>query len=708
MPDVSIAISVRDNFSDAITTMRNANQSFNKDLTGTMDKLNELNKTKYQLKVDTDKAKDALKEAEQQYQRTGDAADKMARDMAASNYDSAKRNLNLVSQNARQAEKDIVSMTGAIEKSDNRASRVGTKETGTSGVSKIMHGLAGAGMTKMMGDSLSGVADAYISSAFNDKSENMVGGVLGGITSGAALGTMADPGIGTVVGAAVGGVTGAINGAVKNFQKEDDAFKAVAQDSYNTVKQEESDSLTSGISLATTKEGDLRSFSSLLGGNTKKAGEFRSALVDVSRDGSLSLDTITGLSKEMLGLGNSTEDAKKKINDLDETATALNWSDSTATSISAVMEQIQESGTASSKMLKTLEKNGIQAHDILAKAFKIKKGDIDKDLGKMDASSVVNALYNGMGSKFAGSMKSFQSSYDGLLKKANSLESAMNTAMGEGHNEAAKQGLQDEINTLGGKTGSALKEAYNSLGKFKANLENTQKQLMDNALTSVVTGKVTGTFDDTSPENDAKIRGRLKQIADDYQKQKALADKGNMEAEKKQAEDVEEAKVIAANAYKGSKGYQLELQEDLSLAGKIRDDTSLSKLYYDTGLKMGEEFSKGLASTVNAAIKQAADPAWSAEHTFGGGSIRALDPNARPIPGSERAIGLNRVPFNNYPAILHEDERVLTGVEARSQKSSGGVSVQITGPVTVRKESDIDEIASALFSKLQKARAVTP
>ncbi len=706
MPDVSIAISVRDNFSDAITTMRNANQSFNKDLTGTMDKLNELNKTKYQLKVDTDKAKDALKEAEKQYQRTGDAADKMSRDMAASNYDSAKRNLNLVSQNARQAEKDIVSMTGAIEKSDNRADRAGAKETGTSGVSKIMHGLAGAGMTKMMGDSLSGVADAYISSAFNDKTENMVGGVLGGITSGAALGTMADPGIGTVVGAAVGGVTGAINGAVKNFQKEDDAFKSVVQGSYDSVKQEESDSLTNGISLATTKEGDLRSFSSLLGGNAKKAGEFRSALVDVGRDGSLSLDTITGLSKEMLGLGNSTEGAKKKINDLDEAATALNWSDSTVSSISAVMEQIQESGTASSKMLKTLEKNGIQAHDILAKAFKIKKGDVDKDLGKMDASSVVNALYNGMGSKFAGSMKSFQSSYDGLLKKANSLESAMNTAMGEGHNEAAKQGLQDEINTLGGKTGSALKEAYSSLGKFKANLENTQKKLMDNALISVTSGKVTGTFDESSPENDAKIRGRLKQVADDYQKQKALADKGNMEAEKKQAEDVEEAKVIAANAYKGSKGYQLELQEDLSLAGKIRDDSSLSTAYYDTGKRMGEEFSKGLASTANAGIKQATDPAWSANYSFGGGSIRAVNPNNRPI-GSGSAVGLNRVPYNNYPAILHEDERVLTGAEARSQKSSAGVSVQITGPVTVRKESDIDAIASELYRRMQKARAIT-
>jgi predicted nucleic acid-binding Zn-ribbon protein len=55
--DVSIAITAKDNFSTAITTMRNANQAFNKDLTGLQTKLDALNKTKITLKVDVDKAK---------------------------------------------------------------------------------------------------------------------------------------------------------------------------------------------------------------------------------------------------------------------------------------------------------------------------------------------------------------------------------------------------------------------------------------------------------------------------------------------------------------------------------------------------------------------------------------------------------------------------------------------------------------------------
>ena len=49
--EISLAIMAHENFSDAVTTMRNANQAFNKDLTGTMQKLDAFNKNKITLKV---------------------------------------------------------------------------------------------------------------------------------------------------------------------------------------------------------------------------------------------------------------------------------------------------------------------------------------------------------------------------------------------------------------------------------------------------------------------------------------------------------------------------------------------------------------------------------------------------------------------------------------------------------------------------------
>lgn len=61
--DVSITISARDNFSPALTTMKNANNSFKKDVTELQSKLNLLNKNKITLKVDAEKSNTSLKEA---------------------------------------------------------------------------------------------------------------------------------------------------------------------------------------------------------------------------------------------------------------------------------------------------------------------------------------------------------------------------------------------------------------------------------------------------------------------------------------------------------------------------------------------------------------------------------------------------------------------------------------------------------------------
>ena len=536
MPNVSIEISARDNFSDAITTMRNANNGFNKDLTGTMEKLDGLNKTKYQLKVDTDKAKGALKEAEKQFQRTGDAADKMARDTAAANFDNAKRNLNLVSQSARQAEKDILSMTGAVEKSDNRASTVKTKETGASG---LFSRLAGAGLTKMVGDSLTGVAQTYISSAFNNETGTAVSSVLGGITSGAAIGSVI-PGVGTAIGAVAGAATGAVTAATKTFADKDGAFKSVVQNEYNTIKSAEASSLQSGNSTASEREGDLRAFTSLLDGNTKKAGQFQSALIEIGRTPPFSYGTVAQLSKEMLGLGDSTDTATKKINDLAEVASAENWSQGTVESVNEILNQTLASGQVSSRVLKTLDRYGLHAEEAISQAFHIKESDVSKKINKLNPTSVVNAIYNYMGKKFAGASKTMASTYEGLKGIASSYEDDLNAKMGEGHNEEAKKGYQSEIKTMSGKVGKSLQEAYSMEGKFKAQLENSQKELLDNAYTSVTTGKVTGKF-----SSDHKTE--LKKLADDYKQSMAKASKGDQEAEEKAARDIEKAKIIAQN-----------------------------------------------------------------------------------------------------------------------------------------------------------------
>ena len=71
--------------------------------------------------------------------------------------------------------------------------------------------------------------------------------------------------------------------------------------------------------------------------------------------------------------------------------------------------------------------------------------------------------------------------------------------------------------------------------------------------------------------------------------------------------------------------------------------------------------------------------------------------------GANHADGLTYVPYNGYPARLHEGERVLTASENRSYGQGTSVSVTVNG-LTVREDADVDRISEALAQKISEAR----
>ena len=77
--------------------------------------------------------------------------------------------------------------------------------------------------------------------------------------------------------------------------------------------------------------------------------------------------------------------------------------------------------------------------------------------------------------------------------------------------------------------------------------------------------------------------------------------------------------------------------------------------------------------------------------------------------GSPSAVGLDRVPYDNYPALLHEGERVLTAQQAREadRGSGGGESINITVNVDGSGgdgEELADQIADIIVQRLELAR----
>lgn len=168
-----------------------------------------------------------------------------------------------------------------------------------------------------------------------------------------------------------------------------------------------------------------------------------------------------------------------------------------------------------------------------------------------------------------------------------------------------------------------------------------------------------------------------------------------------------EAKVKAQNEYNVSEGAQLLKQSEMSLIKEVRADTTVKEEYWDAGYELGQEFSKGLAdgAITNYSRKFASEGLNILQFNNGTSALpegAVYDPDRgsyyhMATPGY--AYGLDRVPYDNFPAILHEGERVLTASQARTaDRSGGGVAVHI-GQITFGASISDPEQAAEIFAR---------
>lgn len=652
--DISIAISAKDNFSQAITTMRNANQSFNKDLTGLQSKLDALNKNKISLKVETDKAKTALKEAEKQFAATGDAADKMNMELANANYETARRNLDLVSKNARQAEKDILGLTGAVSKAENKAGN---------GRNNLLSGLAAAGALKILGDTAANITAGVVGSAFGGTGSTMLSNILSGAASGAAVGSII-PGIGTMAGAAAGAGLGIVNGAVGIYTAKDDAFKGVVQGDYDAAKQGQSDTLNTGSTIAGNREQKQISFATLLGGDIA-AKDYLAQMTDFAGTTPFGYDQLATISKTMLAYGYKVDELLPELTKIGDTGSALSMTSEDMNFVTTGLGRMRTTGKTTLEYLNPLLERGIPVWDYLAKASGKTKAEVQEMVSKglVPGAEAAKAISDYMGKDFAGNMEKQSQTYQGLISSLEDAQDTMDAAMGEGYNEERKKGIQAQIDYFEGEGGQKMKEANRMIGEWKASLDNAHDAAIRDAMDSMMT-------------------------SEEYKKAAAEGDRVKMGAL------LAEAQIKGENEYKASEGYQLQLQADLELAKSIRQDTALKDEYWNAGYVMGQEFSKGRMA--------------------GAGDISAMGPEngvrtggrgGRQIHGyGKYAYGLDYVPYDNFPALLHQGEKVLTAGEARS---NSGAQVMVTGnSFAVREEADIEKIAREIVNQFKLATMI--
>lgn len=648
---VDIVISAKDNYSDAVTKMVEIQRSFTSGLDGLKKKLNTINNSKVTLKTDLTKAKGELDAAKKAMKALGDEQSTLNYIAAQSNYDQIADNLKLVEEQAKDTRKSIKDLTGELSKAE---SRTGGSGSGSGGDGTLA-ALSKAGLTNMLGGSVANLGGALVSSALGSEAGSIVTGVASGAATGAAMGAIAGP-VGMAVGGLVGAISGTIDAATDTFKARDEAFKSVVSEKYNQYQQEFATSLSSGSAIAGARETSLQSFTTLFGSKDTAEG-FLDELKNMANVTPFLYDDLTGMAKILKTYGYEVEDILPTIQQIGDAGAALGMGTDDMINIATYLGRMKSTGKTTMEYLNPIMERGIPVFDYLAESLQVSAEELPDMISKglVSGAEAAEIIATKMGKDFINSMEAQAQTFEGMSSTLQGMEEEMDAALGEGYNEERKKGIEEQIAWYQGEGGKALQEANRLIGVWEASLENEKERLMRESLEATM----------KSAEFEAATE----------------AEKGAM---------LQAAKAQAEADYLASEGYNVQLEAQMQLVNDIQE--TMKPVYNKAGYEIMQEMTKGMASVLTEAE--------IAEIKTNAGNLNASFARAF---GSGKAFGMERVPYDNFPALLHEGERVLTAAQAREADRGGGGVVISGNQFVVREEADIDKIAAALYHQMESA-----
>lgn len=642
--EVGIVMSLYDRVSPTLKAISGNSKAFDKTLDELEQSLKAYEKAQNSLVEKSADLKKALSEADQKvkdaqksYKKLKDETSKGALDDAIDEQARLKNQLSETEGAIKANEtayralyKAATDSATAMSKADNRAGSAG-------GGKGILSALGQAGLISMAGDAAGQWADALVGSAFGSNAGTMFSSGLSGAVQGAALGSLLGP-AGTVAGAVIGGGIGLITGGSQIYQERDEAFKAYVQEATQGQLEDLSTSITSGSATAAQRELDLIAFDQLLGSG--QGAKYLADLREMAASTPMEYSDLTAMSRALAtGFGNDQQRMLDLMEGIGNAGSAVGVDASGMTYMAQVMSRMQSSGKVGLEDLNAFQDRGIDVIGMLSDALGKSQGDIYDMIskGSISGTKAVDIIQQGL-EQYAGAMDKMSQTFSGLESTLADAQTEMDNAYGEGYNETRKKGLQEEIDYLSGESGALIQEANRAMGAWQAELENSKEQYIRDAMDAVIN-------------------------SDEY---KAAMSEGTDEGYAEAGRMLMEAKVRGMNEYNASEGAQLMLQLETEMAATIRDDTASNDAYWDAGYRKGQEYSKGWAAARTSQwIEDVPD-----ENTVAG-RVRARN-------HYRYAYGLDRVPYDDFPALLHEGERVLTAREAREADSKPGRSISIT------------------------------
>lgn len=665
MPDASIAVSLKDLYTSGVKSMTDRTKAFSKEADTMIGRLrdlgakqDELVRKQSKLKTSLEDARKELNQAQKAYKANSDEINRTNLEKATEQFENLQEQLRSFRDESSRVRREASQLQSDLSKMENRAGGTG----GTSG--SVLGALGKAGLLNMAGTAASQWADTLVGSAFGSAAGSLFSGALSGAATGAAIGSII-PGVGTAVGAAVGGGLGLLTSGAQVFEERDDAFKSYVQEAYEGQLSDQETTLTSGSTIAGSREQTQMTFAQRLGSNDA-ATEYLDQVREMAKDTNYTYDEITGYSKLLLNSYNPDETLGVLMKLSDATA-GLNLNSSDIQMFISGLSRMRTTGKATQEYLNYFSERGVDVYQALSNATGADRSSIADMVtaGKISGGTAAQAILDYIDQTYGGLSEKLSTTYDAMVDNLGDYEAELDAAMGEGYNEGRKSGLQAQMDWLSGESGEAVEEANRAIGAWKAELENQKEQYIRDAMDAIM-------------------------ASEEYQSAKSAGDAAEM------GRLIMQAKVQGMNEYNASEGAQEALAAEKALVENIRNDTSLNQDYWDAGYEKGQWFTKGLAAAWGAT-------SGSDETVLGDWSFNAdLNTGSAASNVSKRAVGIDYVPYDNFPALLHQGERVQTAVEARSERSSQPIVISGNN-FTVREEADIDRVASALLQKIELA-----
>ena len=357
MPEASIVVSFRDQYTAGVRNMANNTRAFSQEAQQMINRLrdlgtrqDELVRKQAQLRTSTDAARRAMQQAQRAYAENASEINRTNLEQATEQYQNLQEQLRMFGDESRRVRREASQLQGDLSRLQNRAGSGGNGGSGgLTGARSMLTQLRQAGAINMAGQAVSQWANTLVGSALGSTAGSVFSSALSGAASGAAMGSLIAPGVGTAVGAAIGGGIGLLTGGAQVYEKQDDAYKSWYAGLYENASGVTDTSLSSGTTVAGSREQTQMAFAQRLGGD-EAATAYLEQVKEMAKSTNYTYDEITGYSKLLLNSYGADETLGVLMSLSDATA-GLNLNSSDVNMFISGLSRMRTTGKATQEYL---------------------------------------------------------------------------------------------------------------------------------------------------------------------------------------------------------------------------------------------------------------------------------------------------------------------------------------------------------------------